>query len=483
MRRRAILSGLLAGAVLQAGCAGLPAARVPPAPLQIAPQTGAIAMDPAASWPADHWWQVAGDEGLNRLMELALAGAPSLDQARSRLERAEAMRRSAQAGLGPGVQLDASAAESRVSENGMAPPNFRGTWNTNASVGASFSWAMDFWGVRRDQAAAADAGVAVARAEQAAARLALQGAIARTWAGLARAEALVSGGEEIVAGRRTILALHQERNAAGIPAAVQRARQNLAEAERELDQRRLSVRTLRLQLAALSGQPPEAAATLASPALGALPEQAVPQAVPLDLVARRPDVAAALARVAVAQRQEAAARGAFYPNIAVSGSVGVQSFGLGQLLEAGSFAPSVGPALHLPLFDGGRLRADLAGRQAETDTARSAYEEAVLTGLRETAAALATQATTRRATGQAWAQADAATIQWAHAQEKFARGIISRIELLEAREAAIAAARPLSESPGRELEAVTDVVLALGGGPAPATTAAPPAISAPQATR
>lgn len=463
---RLLAASALAAATL-AGCATAPPRRIEVAPAVPGSQTAAIPTTPGAAWPEADWWRLAADPGLDRLMAQALAAAPGLDAAAARVARARAVLQSTGAGTGPGAQLDLTIAHARISESGMAPPNFRGTWDTNGALGVGFGWVADFWGVRRATTAAAEAGTRLALAEQAAARLALEAGIVRAWAGLARAEALVTGAREGLAGRETILELQQARNAAGIPAAVQRARQAVAEARRDLEQRQLAVRTLRLQLAALAGLPPEAATTIPSPDLPAVAAVAVPTSVPLDLVSRRPDVLAAAARIGAARHQEAAARGAFLPNIGISGTIGLQSFGLEDLLKAGSFAPSLGPALHLPLFDGGRLRGELGQRVAETDAAVASYEDTVLQALRETATALASQSAARAATVEARAQADAAGILWGQAQERFERGLISRIELLEAREAAIAAARPISEAPGRELEAAVDLVVALGGGVPP----------------
>ena len=124
----------------------------------------------------------------------------------------------------------------------------------------------------------------------------------------------------------------------------------------------------RRQLAVLTGQAPDALPTV-TPQLAALQPTAVPEVLGADLLGRRPDVVAARWRVEAATQGVNSARSEFYPNINIGAFIGLNSLGLDRLFNGSSRQMGVTPALRLPIFDGGRLRAQLGGRQAELDAA------------------------------------------------------------------------------------------------------------------
>src|SRR5690606_19462500 len=165
----------------------------------------------------------------------------------------------------------------------------------------------------------------------------------------------------------------------------------------------------RRQLAVLTGQAPDALPTL-TPRLAALQPAAVPDVLGADLLGRRPDVAAARWRVEAATQGVNSARSEFYPNINIAAFIGLNSLGLDNLFNAGSRQLGVTPALRLPLFDGGRLRAQLGGRQAELDAAIAQYNGAVLDAVKEAGNAVASvQSLARQQALQGQASAKAET--------------------------------------------------------------------------
>jgi NodT family efflux transporter outer membrane factor (OMF) lipoprotein len=458
------IAGLLALTACATTPEGAQRARFDPASLP--PQTTVTVRQGRASHIDPQWWRAFDDPGLDALMDRALEQAPSLAQAQVRLERAQAVGQEAASALGPALAASSGASRTRTSESGLAPPQFSGRWITNSSLGANLSWALDLWGANRDAAQAARLQAVAADADAETARLALTTAIARTWMGLSRAEELVQGAVALEEGRRTLLDLNVQRNAAGIEAGVQRARQNLADVERELEARRQVVRALRFQLAVLAGMTPDDGLALPSP----VPDErrlagiALPSTLPAELVARRPEVAAALARVEAGRRQEAVARKAFLPNVNLNAFVGQSAIGLEHLLESGSFAPSAGPAISLPIFNGGRLAARLAGSQADTDAAVIAYESAVLDALKDVVQAATALEAARAQAAQASITVESLTIQLDHARQKLERGIISRVDFLTVQDGVIIAARARTEADANLLEASVDLIRALGGG-------------------
>ena len=142
-------------------------------------------------------------------------------------------------------------------------------------------------------------------------------------------------------------------------------------------------------LAALAGRGPDYAAAIVPTTVqldAALP---LPAQVPADLLARRPDIAAAQARIAAAAAGRQVARRAFYPNVNLTALAGFQAIGLGNLVSLDAGTAGAGPAIHLPLFDNGRLKADLAGATAALDLATADYNDRVIAAVRDAADAIA----------------------------------------------------------------------------------------------
>jgi NodT family efflux transporter outer membrane factor (OMF) lipoprotein len=139
-----------------------------------------------------------------------------------------------------------------------------------------------------------------------------------------------------------------------------------------------------LQLAALAGDMPATAKEFVRPTLASVPFT-VPQNLPIDLLARRPELAAQRQHIIAAIGEAQAAKALFYPNINLTGFLGFQSIGLNKLLQSGSAVSGIGPAIHLPIFDSGRLRANYAGKTADIDGAISQYNQSVVTAAQEVA--------------------------------------------------------------------------------------------------
>ena len=183
-----------------------------------------------------------------------------------------------------------------------------------------------------------------------------------------------------------------------------------------------------------------------------------------DLLGRRADVVAARWRVEAAAQGVAAARADFYPDINLNASIGLSALGLDRLLNLGSRQYSVGPALSLPLFDGGALRAQLQGRAAEADAAVAAYNAAVLDAAREVAdAASALRSLALQQAEQAHAQAAAADA-FVLAQQRYQAGLGNRLPVLQADALLLAQRAQTTDLQARQLDAQAMLALALGGG-------------------
>lgn len=377
---------LFAPALLLAGCA-IPDTH--PAVSAATPER--LALTGPAVRLAPDWWRAIGDPQLDRLVTDALAGNPSLDVAAARVRQAQAALARQDSELRPDVEVDAQVQGARLSGNYTIPPPYAGTVRALGTGQAGLAWNLDLFGRQKAAIASAAAQARAAEYDAAAARLMLAGAVVQSYAEVARAELATAIATRTIAAREGSLSLVRvrERNrlASGIDVAA--ANTLLAQARLALV-RATAARVLATNaLAALAGRGSDYAATIGATHLAADTVLPIPATLPADLLARRADIAAAQARIVAAGAQVQVARRAFYPNVNLSALVGLQAIGFGNFVDLNSGTAGAGAAIHLPLFDGGRRRADLAGAAAAADVATAQYNEAVIGAVREAADAVA----------------------------------------------------------------------------------------------
>jgi len=201
-----------------------------------------------------------------------------------------------------------------------------------------------------------------------------------------------------------------------------------------------------------------------TPRLDALQPPAVPPTLGADLLGRRPDVVAARWRIEAATQGVAVARSEFYPNVNLTAFVGLNALGLDRLFNAGSRQLGVAPALRLPLFDGGRLRAQLGGRQAELDAAIAQYNGVVLDAAREAGDALASLQSLERQQAQQAEAAAGAEKAYQFAQERYRAGLGTYLVVLSTESQVLAQRRLAVDLGARQLDTRVALMKALGGG-------------------
>lgn len=381
--------GWMAGVALMllAGCAA-PSMRQLVTPIQPAE----LALTGAAAPAVDAaWWRGFGDPQLDRIVADTLAGNPNLDVALARVGQAEAVLSTRQAEDGLQATLDASAQAARLSGRYTIPPPFRGTVRTVGTISTNLSYNLDLFGRQRAAIAGARASARSAGLDAQAARLALVGSVTQTYLDLARAEAQATLARRTIAARQDALRLVRVQIRNQLASRVQEtASQTLVAQAQGALTRAAGTRALAADaLAALAGKGPDYAAAIGPTALALDAGLPTATSVPADLLSRRADIAAALTRIDAAQAARQVARRAYYPNVNLGALVGLQAIGLGNLLSLDAGQVGVGPAVHLPLFDGGRLRADLAGATAGVDLATAQYNLTVFGAVREAADAVA----------------------------------------------------------------------------------------------
>ncbi|MBI0475458.1 efflux transporter outer membrane subunit [Sphingomonas sp. MA1305] len=374
-------------AALLAGCA------VPHSPPVVAPVAPAALGLGTAAAPliADDWWRGFGDPQLDRIVTDATAGNPTLDAALARVRQAEAVLASRRADDGPNVTLDGSVQPQRLSGRYIIPPPYGGTVRTIGQVQGNLSWNLDLFGRQRAAIEGARASARAAALDVAAARLAIAGSVVQTYIDLARAEAQARLAQQTVTTREQSLRLVQTRIRNRLASNLQaEAAGTLLAQAREAAVRAEGARAIAANaLAALAGKGHDYALGIAPTTLNLDTALTLPKTLPADLLARRPDIAAAQARIEAAAAGRQVARRAFYPNINLAAFIGLQAIGLGNLVDLDSSAVGAGPAIHLPLFDNGRLKADLAGATAAVDIATADYNDRVVGAVRDAADALA----------------------------------------------------------------------------------------------
>jgi len=450
-------------AVLLTACANFE----PRKPLDTPIAAAALDAVPATvEWPRDDWWRRYGDAELDALVTEGLAGTPTLAAARARVARADAAAGVARAATLPQVGANGSIDYQRFSNNYIYPPPFGGSWQTDARATLDFTFEFDFWDKNGAALRAALSQAQGAAADAEAARVTLTAAIAHAYFNLQRLFAQRDVSLAARTQREDIVRITAERYAAGLDTMVEvrQADATLATVRTELAQYDDAIDVARHQIAALVGAGPSRGERIAAAPLRALPTTPLPAAIPLDLVGRRPDIVAARWRVEASRQDIDVAKAQFYPNINIAAFAGLSSLGLAHLVAAGSAIAGVGPAIHLPIFEGGRLNANLRGRDADADLAIAAYDQALVDAVRELADAVGSIRAHERITREQ-AQARAATTDaYNVAVIRYRAGLGNYLTVLTAQTAQLAQERLQVDLEARAVELDVDLAHALGGG-------------------
>ena len=377
---------------LLAACAGLPPKQNAVRLSDAAPLDG-LSSESGGSWPAPEWWKRYQDSTLDQLIELGGANSPSLATAHARYDSARQSVRLAAAESGAHLDASADADRQRLSDNGVFPPRLLGfTWYNQFDLGLQASYTFDWWGKQRAAVEAAMDQAHAAQADRSAAALLLASSIADAYFGwqsdqnrlrLAEEKENAVEAQARVSGARVGADLDSEDELNSADLALAAAREQVAYLQGSAELRVVA-------LAALVGRPRSDLPPLSLKALPSFPA-ILPDNVKIDLMSRRADITASRWRVEAAQRSLASARADFFPDVTVNALLGLSSLDVGKLLEYGSRVPQASAAIHLPIFDAGRLKARYGGAQAAIDAAVSSYQDTVIGAARD----VATQATTR----------------------------------------------------------------------------------------
>ena len=456
-------------ALLLSACVAAPPTT--PQVKEVAPQTLGLGSAAAPRF-SDEWWKAFHDPQVDRLAALLVQDNPTLAAAMARIRAAQSQFSSAQAQDMPRLTLDGQDQRDLLSKDYIIPPPYAGTYRWFGQVEANLTWNLDFWGKQADLIARARSTSEAAALDAQAARLALSGAFAQTYINLYLAHVEGDIADSTLAERDEILKLTQSRFDAGLEnaSAVEQAKTLVALAR--VNQRRVAAqRDMDIHaIAALTGQGASAYATITRPTPDLDTALPLPDALPADLLSRRPDILAARARVEAAAKGREAAHAAFYPDINLAAFAGFQAIGLSNLLSADAFTMGVGPAIHLPIFDAGKIRADYAGATAELDVAVADYNGAVLTAIKQTADAMTQVTSLAGQRGDQQGALDSATRAFKLAEERYRLGLSGQIQMLTAEATLLTAREQMATLTAQSATQRITLLLSVGGGFNPAST-------------
>ena len=468
--------GICAAAAVLAACVHIPEKTPEPrlpsrAPLADAPAVTAAAAGPGARvpgarWPDAEWWRRYQDPALDEIVRLSLASAPSLSAARARFEVARASVREVGAAAGAHVDVSVDVSRQRLSDNGLFAPEILGfNWYNQADLGLQASYTFDWWGKQR---AAVRSAVDTARArdaESSSARLTLVSSILDTYFGWQSDQARLKLALQRVANaeRREAIDVARVKAELDSPDTVREVHALVGAARDQVAALEGSARLRIVALAALTGL---AAAELPRLTPQDLPTVAaeLPDNLGIDLLSRRADITASRWRVEAARSSADSARADFYPDVSLKALAGLSSLQLGKLLEAGSAVPAISAAVHLPIFDAGRLSARYGATRSQLSSAVADYQDTVNNAAKD----VATQVTTRQ---QVLAQrairigsvSDAQTLYRA-AQARVAAGLTDLRPQLEAEQNVLVQQDTLLQLNAAAVAVDVALQRALGGG-------------------
>ncbi|MGZ5226363.1 MAG: efflux transporter outer membrane subunit, partial [Burkholderiales bacterium] len=360
----------------------------------------------------------------------------------------------------------ADVTRQRFPELSLVPPPFGGTWVTQGELIANLNFDLDLWGRNRSAFESALSEARASSVDAYAARLFLSSSVVRAYVQLQRAYDQLDIAQALLAERERILSLTQQRVASGMDSKVElrQAESALPDARQRIAQLNETIQLTRNQLAALLGQGPDRGLAIERPRMQSAGALALPTLLPADLIGRRPDVVARRWHVEAASKGIAAARAEFYPDVNLAAFIGLQSIGLGHLFQAGSTAVGVTPALRLPIFDGGRLRANLAGKNADYDIAVEQYNQGLVDALRDVVDQLASFRSVD--TQRKESQVGLATAQEAYdlALVRYREGLGNYLQVLNAESQVLAQKSLYADLTARELDVTVNLSRALGGG-------------------
>jgi len=420
----------------------------------------------AIAWPTEHWWQAYQDTQLDKLVEKSLHEHPDLKKASARIALSTAIAEQAHASTLPNIGGKVSSSRERFTELSFIPKPWAGRFNWNNQATVDMSYNLDLWKQQKSAWLAALDETHVAEAEMQQVKIELTAAMVKSYIRLAAEYQWRDLAEEELDDLRHEISIAKKALAAGLNTQLNLSRleARLPAAQNKLVQIELHLTLLKNQMAALSGDGPGAGEGITRPTLHLSASIGLPDQLPANLIGRRPDIVAARWRVQAAQKHIQSAKAAFYPNINLLGYIGFQALAFSGLFSSAGLVGNLGPAMSLPIFDGGKRRANLSAETAMYDMAVEDYNATILKaleGISNQLSVLNTVVTETDNTQQALEKSEQAHRL---ALKNYRAGLSNLIESLQTNELVLQQKSILVGHEAVRLEAYAALMLALGGG-------------------
>jgi len=417
---------------------------------------------------SDQWWTELGDANLNSLIQAALKDKPSLKIASSRVYRAMSLAQLSDSAHLPQVGLGADINRQSYSSNGLFGGLLKNTGlqtATTSTLQTGVNWNIDLWGMHAAETAAALSELKAVEADLASAALWTSVQVAQGYIGLAKMGTQLDVAERAMLQREEIYNLTRSRLQVGLDTKVEVAQAQSAyyeaRAQREMVLEQMQL--IRHQLAALTAQPMDSLDTLA-PKLENLKLSQPPSVLGADLLGRRPEVVAARLRVEAASHDVSAARKQFYPNVNLVGFAGYNALKSNPLINPNSQTFGVDPAITLPIFDGGRLRAQLGTKRAELDAAIASYNEAVIQAVHEGSDLIASSQYIIKQRKEQQEALQSAKLAYELSLERYRAGLGNYLIVLNTESQWLSQQKMSVDLQARQFEARVSLIRTLGGG-------------------
>lgn len=447
--------------LLAAGCAVGPNYKRP----IVSAQTGWKETNPVTNTAVlpPTWWTVFEDAELDSLEATAVEANQDLKRAIARVTEARATTRATKAELYPSLSASSAYSRNHLSEN-RANSKFIDRDYDDFSGSFDFSYELDVWGrIRRSvEASKADSGAIAA--DQQVVLLSLSADVARNYFQLRSLDNERRVIEATIELRKDAVNLQETRNRSGLinEVDVTRARTELANVEADLQTVIRSRTQTEHALAILCGQPP--ANFSVAPRQAEIPVPEIPAGLPSSLLERRPDIVEAEQNLEAASARIGVAKAAFFPTIKLTSTAGLASADLGTVFDWPSRVGSVGPSIHVPIFEGGKNRAELDAARARYEQVTASYRGTILNAFREVEDSLSdltTLASQNQAVNRALASSrDTAAL----ANERYQRGLSSYLDVVDAQRAVLQAERQETQLRGQRAVSTILLAKAIGGG-------------------
>lgn len=451
----------LAAAAWLGGCSLIPTLERPAPPVAAQWPTTPASTSAATAAPDLDWQDFVGEARLRELIGLSLTHNRDLRVAVLNIEQARAQYQVRRADQLPTVSAGLTASRQSTSELNSS---ISSTVTAGLLIPATAAWELDFFGRLGSLKEAALAQFLATEEARKATQISLVASVASTWLSLQSNTELLALARRTLASREDSLRLTQLRFDNGASGALElRQAESLVASARASAAQQERLQALDLNaLTLLVGQ--TVPATLLPAAEVPAVFQELPLGLPSEVLIRRPDIRQAEQLLVAANANIGAARAAFFPRIALTASAGSASTELGGLFKNGTWGWALAPQALLPIFDGGRNRANLASARAGREIALTQYEKAIQTAFREVADALAGRATLAEQLQAQQAQAQAEAQRLKLAELRFANGVSSSLELLDAQRSLYAVQQQVAQTQLAQLQSQVALYKALGGG-------------------